>query len=158
MYFNTDFLIHKLNLQLPTKLRRLLIDTLKENDNDSSNEIIFSLLGLSYNSDYEEMRRDYNENEKFNDIYSELINSDGFNLILDHTEYYNEMLENGLNNYEYEGVEEYDDNLKILYTYENIFNNSKLFSYCGYDEDIKKLVKSDTFLLKYNIYNIDIAK
>jgi hypothetical protein len=158
MHYNTDFLIHKLNLQLSTKLRRLLIETLKENDNDSSNEIIFSLLGLSYNLDYEEMRRDYNENEKFNDIYSELINCDGFNLILDHTEYYNEMLENGLNNYEYEGEEEDDDNLKILYTYENIFNNSKLFSNCGYDEDIKKLVKSDTFLLKYNIYNIDIAK
>ncbi len=158
MYYNTDFLIHKLNLQLSTKLRRLLIETLKENDNDSSNEIIFSLLGLSYNLDYEEMRRNYNENEIFNDIYNELINTDGFNVVLDHTEYYNEMLENGLNNYEYEGEEEDDDNLKILYTYENIFNNSKLFSNCGYDEDIKKLVKSDTFLLKYNIYNIDIAK
>jgi len=158
MHYDTSFLIHKLNLQLSTKLRRLLIDTLKEDESGNSNEIIFALLGLSYNLNYEEMKKDYNENEKFNEIYYELINTDGFNAILGHTEYYNEILENGLNNYEYIGEYEHDDDLKILYTYENIFNNSKLCSNCGYDEDIKKLVKSDKFLSKYNIYNIEIVE
>jgi hypothetical protein len=155
MYYNTDFLINKLNLELTSKLRRSLIDTLKENESRETNEIIFSLLGLSYNIDYEEMRQNYNQNEIFNDFYNELINTDGFNLILNHTEYYNEMLENGLSPYEYENED--DDKLKILYTYDNIFNNSKLFYNVGYDDDIKKIRKTNKFLEKHFIYNIEIV-
>ena len=155
MYYNTDFLINKLNLELTTKLRRSLIDTLKENESRETNEIIFSLLGLSYNIDYEEMKQNYNQNEIFNDFYNELINTDGFNLILNHTEYYNEMLENGLSPYEYENED--DDKLKILYTYDNIFNNSKLFYNVGYDDDIKKIRKTNKFLEKHFIYNIEIV-
>lgn len=155
MYYDTSFLIDKLNLQLTPKLRRLLIDTLKENESTNTCEIIFSLLGLSYNIDYEEMKENYNQNEIFNDFYNELINTDGFNLILNHTEYYNEMLENGLSSYEYENED--DDTLKILYTYDNIFNNSKLFYNVGYDDDIKKIRKTNKFLEKHFIYNIEIV-
>lgn len=157
MYFSTDFLINKLNLQMINKLRRLLIDTLKENESNDTNEIIFALLGLFYNLDYEEMRQDYNQNEIFNDIYNDIINTDGFNLILNHTEYYNKMLENGLSPYEYETENEDEDTLKILYTYDDIFNNSKLCNNVGYDDDIKKIRKTNKFLEKHFIYNIEIV-